>query len=240
MPTEDASVELVELDHGLTHLSDRSRGAGKKIDTWIWRHGETDHIIQIDFRILSPRGRHRYKMATQRVWYLAYRPANPRIYMSGTEAEELRKKLFARLDRLYSIDFEKKLVVSCELSTNSYVGGERRASVELSWREVQIATRPDGSRVSRYNENDRTHDGWPEVSNWKQDRRDDDGVCLALIDDTPENREALAELIAFWMDVGRHIGGQVAPSQVLQNLKTMPDEITKALGLERTKRHKKR
>lgn len=240
MSKQEASVDLVDLHPGLAYLRGRSKAAGKRIDIWTWRHGDTDHVIRIDFRILSPRVRRRCDMATGRIWYLAYRAEKPRIYMSDMDAEQLRIKLFDRLDHLYSIAFEKKLAVSCSLSTASYVTDENQAEIQLSWSEVQIGKRPDGGLISRAGEHERAHEDWPKSHEWAEATSAANRGSVALIDDTPENRQALTELQEVLGLVAEHIGRRMGPLQINKQLPKLPAEIMKAFRLERRLQKKKK
>ena len=178
----------------------RSKTSGKVVDTWCWERDDGEKVI-IELRLVKRQDDSDVRIAGQGRRDTNKPPfptigteffvemTDPKLHITGTDCEAIRRAVFDALDKRYAIKWEKYYVV--EIRPESPYSG-LGAGFCMSYRDIDKGTTFDGKVLKReYAHYSRGHTY--DVEPWPGEFRDHKGKVQACIPATPENEKALKE-----------------------------------------------
>jgi hypothetical protein len=227
---------------------------GKKVFTWNYEEGGSIKIPIPVYMVQDGKMRARDSNEKGTFFYVEINTEQiPQLYAEGRDIDQLKKDVFLLVKEKLHLTWEGKLLVEIGGSrTRLYdhkdgpdtlaTEDDARASVNLAWTRIQITKVGTKKKYRRFNsyydprdygrsdepgkENwSQMMDGWPDTGPKKNRFDDDTGDYVAMIDDTPEHRQALEAIAGGMEELHKRLAGLLKQDSIVATLaavKTQP------------------
>lgn len=164
------------------------------------------------------------------------------VRLDGKDPEALTKRLYELLNAHYDINWKPYLYVRVYTGSTDehYCGSESDGrELKLSVNHLLVGTKPDGTQVHDFYHGidqvyaggghkprfDRYSQGLPETTKMEDKWRGsgyDGRACVAMVEDTPENRAAIKAIQTAMAELAAKLGALLAPEAIQTTLTNMP------------------
>ncbi len=190
---------------------------GKKITNWVF--DEKGVALAIEVRMIVVKDRH--DADDGKTKFVVVMPEYE-IEDKDTDIDVLKTRVFEALAKSARPDWRKMLYVTITTKTgnphDSYNDSKlAKSEIEFACGALEIATRPNGVKIYRWENNDNICEEWPETGKVKRYYGSGNRVG-ALIPDTPEHRRAIAEIAGGFEKIMERLNALLMPEEIEQTL----------------------